>query len=177
MTPQRLAPIAEHPERIGAVLTAGIGAAGVLLGPHGVEMVVWILGAMGLDLIAGLLRALILPTEDVDGRIFAAGVLKKLMILILLYPAAMADRLFHIAGLTPGAAGPVVFGVALGIMAYEGASITRNVQRVIGKTVFTLGLLRALDALRKLPDPLPNRRTYDRGDPTSEDSLEDPDDA
>ena len=175
MAPQRLAPIAEHPERIGAVLTAGIGAGLAILGPHCVELVVWILGAMGVDLLSGLLRALIL--RNLSKGAFATGVLKKLLILLLLYPAAMVDRVFAISGIVADGAGPVLFAAMLGIVAYEGASITRNVQRVVGKTVFTLALLRALDALRKLPDPLPNRRTYDRGDPTSEDSLEHHEDA
>ncbi len=148
-------------ERAGAVALGVIGSFGSLLGTHGPEMVVWILAAMGLDLFSGLLRALILPNEDVDGGIFATGVLKKMAMLLLLFPAAMLDRMLHLSDMIAPGAGPTAYATMVGLLMYEGASIVRNVQKAIGRTAVTLALIEAIDRFRSLPGEKPERRHYD----------------
>lgn len=164
MTPWRTQ-ATDNAERTGALVLAVAGAGGSLLGPHGPELVLWILTAMGFDLLSGLLRALIRDDEDVSGAAFATGVLKKMAILLLLFPAAMLDRSLHLSQLIADGAGPTAFATMTGIMMYEGASIVRNVQAAIGRTRFTIMLIEAIDRYRAAPDPKPNRRHYDTADP------------
>lgn len=160
------------PERAGALITGFLGFLTPLLGAHGPELVVWILIVMGVDLMTGLTRALVLPKEieQVDGGKFARGVLKKFAILTLLVVAAMLDRVMHLSELIADSAGPVAFSTMVGILMYEGASIVKNVQATVGRTAFIVGLLRLVDEFRTFPRPKPDRRYYDP-DPDNEDDL------
>jgi phage-related holin len=150
-------------ERAGAMAGAGLAVIAGILGPHGPELLVWVLAAMGVDLAAGLLRALVVHDEDVSGARFVTGVLKKLLMLTLVFPAAMVDRVAHISGVVSDGVGPVTFAIMVGLMMYEGASITRNVKRAVGESTLTMGLLRAIDTIR-YGGSLPDRRHYDKPD-------------
>lgn len=147
-------------ERAGALGGGIIAIISGLLGQHGPELVVWILALMGIDLASGLLRALIRETEDVSGRQFAKGVLKKMAMILLLAPAAAVDRALHLSDLIADTAGPTGFAVLIGLMMYESASIVRNVNKAVGSTILTLQLLRAIDTVRSGGEP-PTRRLYD----------------
>lgn len=152
-------------ERAGAVAGAATAITAPLLGPHGLELIGWVLVAMGFDLLAGLVKALI--RENLDWSIFMRGVLKKILMLMIVFPAAMADRLVNLSGVVSSDAGPIVFAVLVAVCMYEGASITRNIKNVYGEAQFVMVVQRFWDNVRyasKHGRPAPTDRSYDPGD-------------
>lgn len=160
MTPQRYQAAAENAEKFAMASTALVGAAAALLGVHAPELIAWTLALMGIDLLSGLLRALILPEERVDWRLFTVGALKKMALLLLLAPAAAVDRALHLSDLIADGAGPTAFALMIGLMMHESASITQNVAAAVGRAAVISQLLRTIDYAKRGGSP-PERRTYD----------------
>src|SRR5690606_29679079 len=89
---------------------------------------------MLLDLIAGLLRALVRPDEEVSGAVFLGGFFGKLLLLLLVPAAggidAVASLIPKVAEATDGL--PATTVVLCALILHESASIVQNVKRAKG---------------------------------------------
>ena len=116
-------------------VVGGIGSTlAVLFGAGAARLWVAALILMLLDLIAGLLRALVRPDEEVSGAAFLGGFLGKLLLLLLVPAAggidAVAALLPKVAEFTDGL--PATTVVLCALILHESASIVQNVKRAKG---------------------------------------------
>lgn len=116
-------------------VVGGIGASlAVLFGAGAARLWVAVLVLMLADLLAGLLRALVRPDEEVSGAAFLGGFLGKLLLLLLVPAAggvdAVAALLPKLAEFTDGL--PATTVVLCALILHESASIVQNVKRAKG---------------------------------------------
>lgn len=116
-------------------IVGGIGASlAVLFGAGAARLWLAVLVLMLADLLAGLLRALVRPDEEVSGAAFLGGFLGKLLLLLLVPAAggvdAVAALLPKLAEFTDGL--PATTVVLCALILHESASIVQNVKRAKG---------------------------------------------
>ena len=138
----------------------------LILGDGTAHLAAWIVVLMLFDLASGLLRARILPEQEVCWPKFAGGMLGKLLLLMLIPAAKGADVALRAAGvaLEWGDLTVVTFTMA-GLMMHESGSIWRNVTLVKGRLTAGAAIARAISLFgaraQGLEEP-PARRLEDK---------------
>lgn len=135
---------------VGTWLAGAAAFLAAIAGANAPELVIWIFVLMGADLLAGLIRALLVSGEDVCPKRFAGGVLGKMLLVLLLVPAAGVDRVLQLtlplAGVEIGDVVPLTFAVLIGLVMHECGSIVRNISAAIGDTWVARRILHVIRA-------------------------------
>lgn len=134
----------------GAIVGGAGGVLAIVFGAGASRLWVVVMIVMLVDLTAGLLRALVIPGERVQGSVFLGGFLGKLLLLLLVPAAGAVDE---VASLVPAIRDvmeglPATSAVLVALIIREVASIVENVKVAKGDLPLLSIFARAIGAGR-----------------------------
>lgn len=134
----------------GAILSGAGGVLAIIFGAGASRLWVAVLIVMVADLVAGLLRALVVPGERVQWPVFFGGFLGKILLLLLIPAAGAVDEVATLVPKVRDLIGDAtaVQAVLIGLVVHEVASIVQNVKEAKGDLPFLSIFTRAIGAGR-----------------------------